>query len=61
MGDLDEKRALAEVVRLVPKPSPVVEDVVDTTKTLMTREADPVAIEAMDRMIEAAKTHKIAK
>ena len=61
VGDLDEKRALAEVVRLVPKPSPVVEDVVDTTKTLMTREADPVAIEAMDHMIEAAKTHKIAK
>ena len=61
VGDLSEKRAFAESVRLVPKPSPVVTDEVDTTKVLQTREASPEAIEAMDNMIKAARTHKIAK
>jgi hypothetical protein len=61
VGDLSEKRAVAEVIKLIPKPSPVVTDVVDTTKVLMTRDADPEAIEAVDRMIKAAQTHKIAK
>ena len=61
VGDLSEKRVFAESVRLVPKPSPVVTDDVDTTKVLQTREASPEAIEAMDNMIKAAQTHKIAK
>ena len=61
VGDLSEKRVFAESVRLVPKPSPVVTDEVDTTKVLQTREASPEAIEAMDNMIKAARTHKIAK
>lgn len=61
VGDPSEMKGSAEIVKLVPKPSPVIEAVVDTTKKLMTREADPEAIEAMDHMIEAAKTHKIAK
>ena len=61
VGDLSEKRVFAESVRLVPKPSPVVTDEVDTTKVLQTREASPEAIEAMDNMIKAAQTHKIAK
>ena len=58
IGDLGEKRALAETCYLLVKPSPIVEEGLDTTKVLMTREADPEDVEEIDKMIEAAKQHQ---
>ena len=58
IGDLGEKRALAETCYLIVKPSPIVEAGLDTTKVLITRDADPEEVEEIDKMIEAAKTHQ---
>ena len=60
VGNLSNKRAVAEIVRLLPKPSPVIEAVVDTTKELKTREADPKDVDAMKKMIKVAEKYKTA-
>ena len=55
VGDLSASYSVAETCYLIVKPSPIVEEGVDTTKALITREASPEEIEEIDKMIEAAK------
>ena len=61
IGDLSKKRALAERIRLVPRPSPVIEVVEDTTKELKTRPADPKEMKEINRMLKAAKKFPAAE
>ena len=56
VGDLSEKRALAETCYLIVKPSPTVEvGVVDSTAELKTRTADPEQKKEVRKMLDAVK------
>lgn len=57
IGDLKEKRALAEAIFLIDRPSPIVEikhGEIDSTKELLTRPADEGEIEEFDNLIRLA-------
>ena len=61
VGDLDEKRAVAETCYLIVKPSEVVEivpGVIDSTKELKTRPADDKELQNIKRLIKTVKKHQ---
>ena len=57
IGDLDEKRAFAETVYLIVRPSATIPMEVDSTKELITRPADAEKVKQTKEGIEAARQH----
>ena len=64
IGDLTKKRAVAESVFLIDRPSAIVEikpGEIDSTAELKTRQAPEGAVKSIDKLIDAAKRQRKAQ